>query len=272
MRLLVELSAQADATYQTDYHHKLRGRIWRALEDTEYEDEHSDGEPMGLAFSNIFPWGDIEEGNIRKLLLASPREELLATIADNFQTDREFNVGEMSFSVTELNPLSVDVGEPGTRGTFETATGVVVRLYGRHRDEYGIDDPHDEDTPAYWLPEHTVEPFKDAIADNLQRKHDRFEADYLPGPTDVDEDLFEGYELIKTYALPVEVTQGVELEVVLSKWRFDYRVRDDDHRRHLNLALSTGIGGRNAMGFGFANIVEKTRPGETELEGDDAFA
>jgi CRISPR-associated endoribonuclease Cas6 len=45
---------------------------------------------------------------------------------------------------------------------------------------------------------------------------------------------------------------------VLSKWRFDYTVRDDHHRRHLNLALDTGIGERNSLGFGFVNITEKT--------------
>jgi CRISPR-associated endoribonuclease Cas6 len=272
MRLMVDLEAQADATYQTAYHHKLRGRIWRALENTGYDAEHGDGDPMGLTFSNIFPWDDLTEGDERNLLIASPREDLLATIAEDLQDDREFNVGEMPFRVTDLTPLDVDVGEPGTRGTIETATGVIVRLYEHYRDEYGIAGDGDADTPTYWQPEHTIEPFKDAITDNLQRKHEQFAAEYLPGPTEVDFDLFEGHELLKTYALPVVVTEGVELEMVLSKWRFDYRIRDDDHRRHLNLALSTGVGGRNAMGFGFANIVDRTRPDETELEERDAFA
>jgi CRISPR-associated endoribonuclease Cas6 len=87
----------------------------------------------------------------------------------------------------------------------------------------------------------------------------------------VDDTLFDGYELVKTYALPTTVTTGVEIQLVVSKWRFDYRVRDDTHRRHLNLALDTGLGGRNGLGFGFSNIVERTQPGETELEGMDAF-
>lgn len=273
MRVLVDLIAQADAAYATDYHHKLRGRIWRALEDTEYEREHGDGQPLGLVYSNIFPWGAISEGDERQLLLASPREGLLADIARNLQADREFNVGEMSFRVSGMTSLDVDVGEPGTRGTIETATGVFVRLYDRHREEYGIEASHaDADTPTYWRPEHTVEPFRDAITDNLQRKHVRFAPDYVSGPLDVDADLFEGYDLIKTYSLPVTVTEGVDLDVVVSKWRLDYRVRNDTHRKHLNLALDTGIGGRNALGFGFVNIVDQTRPGETELEGEDAFA
>lgn len=271
MRLMVDLRARTDATYKKNYHHKLRGRLWRALHGTKFDEEHGDGEPMGLSFSNIFPWGEIREGDERTLLIASPREDLLAEIARDLQDDTEFNVGDMSFEVEGLNPLDVDVGEPGSRGIVETATGVVVRLYDEHRERYGIDDDHDG-TPTYWQPEHSIEPFRGAITENLERKHERFAPEYVPGPTAVDGDLFEGYELLKTYALPTTVTEGVELEVVLSKWRFDYRVRDDTHRKHLNLALNTGIGGRNGLGFGFVNVVERTRPGETELEGSNAFA
>lgn len=272
MRLMVDLRAQSDAVYQTNYHNKLRGRLWRALRDTRYEEEHGDGNPMGLAFSNIFPWGEITEGDRRKLLLASPREGLLAAIARDLQDDREFNVGEMSFAVDDLSQLDVDVGEPESRGVVETATGVVVRLYDHHREEYGIDDDGHGDAPTYWRPEFTIEPLRDAIRDNLQRKHELFAPEYVPGPEEVDEPLFEGYDLVKTYALPTTVTEGVELELVLSKWRFEYRVRDDTHRKHLNLALDTGVGGRNGLGFGFVNVVERTRPGETGLEGVDAFA
>jgi CRISPR-associated endoribonuclease Cas6 len=271
MRLMIDLCAQADAVYQTSYHHKLRGRIWRALRDTQFEKEHTNGEPLGFSFSNVFPWGEISEGDERKLLLASPRENLLAAIAEDIRSDSEFNIGEMAFQVDRLSALDVDVGEPGTRGVIETATGVVVRLYEHHRQQYGIEDEH-EDAPTYWQPEFTIEPFKDAITENLQGKHELFAPEYRPGPATVDKDLFEGYNLIKTYALPTTVTEGMELELVLSKWRLNYRVRDDTHRKHLNLALDTGIGGRNGLGFGFVNIVERTRPGETELEGQNAFA
>jgi len=267
---MVDLRARADATYQTSYHHKLRGRLWRALEGTRFDEEHGSGEPLGLAFSNVFPWGEIEAGDDRTLLLASPREGLLATIARHLQDDPEFNVGDMPFEVSDLTPVEVDVGEPGTRGVIETATGVVVRLYDHHRQEYGIEDDGHGESPTYWQPEHTVAPFRDAITENLQRKHERFAPEYLPGPEAVDGELFEGYDLVKTYALPVTVTEGVELELVLSKWRLDYRVRDDAHRKQLNLALDTGIGGRNGLGFGFVNVVERQRPGEPE--GEDAFA
>jgi len=49
---------------------------------------------------------------------------------------------------------------------------------------------------------------------------------------------------------------------VLSKWRFGYTVQDEHHRRHLNLALDTGLGERNSLGLGFINITDKTAPWE----------
>lgn len=255
MRVLVRLRARADAVYDNAYHHKLRGRVWRALDGTKFDESHDDGEPAGFVYSNPFPWGDLEQGNSRNLLVASPDEELLAHVAEDLKENPELNVGEMPFEVTDLSVLSPDVGEPGTSGTIETGTGVVVRIPPWRFEDYGIDDGHDEF--EFWRPELTMRPFKEQVEANLDRKHGQFAPDYLPGPSDVDGDLFDGYELLKTYALPVTVTQGEEMTYVVSKWRFGYTVRDDHHRRHLNLALDCGIGGRNGLGFGFVNLEEE---------------
>jgi CRISPR-associated endoribonuclease Cas6 len=147
---------------------------------------------------------------------------------------------------------------------------VLVRIPPWRFEEYGIDTDHDE--AEFWRPEHTLEPFKTQIEANLDKKHELFCEDYLPGPSEVSSDLFDGYEFIKTFAIPVEPTTGVTETWVLSKWRFEYTVRNDDHRRHLNLALDVGLGERNSLGFGFINITDQTKPGETELEGENAFA
>lgn len=255
MRILVELSARADYAYQTDWHRKLAGRIWTALEDTPYDSRHDSHEPPGFVMSNPFPPRDAAEGDERHLLVASPDEELLAHVADDLQQTRELNVGEMPFYVTELAPVTVDVGEPGTSGTLETGTGVLVRIPPERCGEYGIEHPDgpDGDTAVYWRPEHTMDPFVTQIQNNLDRKHDLFAPDYLPGPSDRSGSVFDGYELLKTFAVPVDVTTDQRLTYVLSKWRFEYTVRDDHHRRHLNLALDCGIGERNSLGLGFLN-------------------
>jgi CRISPR-associated endoribonuclease Cas6 len=213
----------------------------------------------------------MHEGEERWLLVASPDEELLTHVARDLQTDQELNVGEMPFSIEEIQALDPDVGEPGSRGTLESGTGVLVRIPPWQREAYGIQGDHGN-TATFWRPKHTLEPFRKQVTANLDRKHRLFAPEYLPGPSECDEELFDEYDLLKTYALPVDVTEGERMTYVVSKWKLGYTVRNDDHRRHLNLALDCGIGERNALGFGFLNVADRTQPGETELEGEDAFA
>jgi len=256
MRLLTKLSARREAEYDNAHHPAIRGRLWRALEGTDYDSRHDEDEPPGFCYSLVFPPGGvIDEGDRRHLLVASPDEQLLAHVARDLQADPELNLGEMPFTVEDVSALAPDVGEPGTKGTLESGTGVLVRIPPWKREEYGIEGDYG-DSATFWKPELTMGPFRAQVRANLDRKHRLFAPDYRPGPSDVDGDLFDGYDLIKTYALPVEVTQGQRMTYVLSKWKLNYTVRDDDHRRHLNLALDCGIGERNALGFGFLNVVE----------------
>lgn len=259
MRVLARLEARADAAYDNAYHHKLRGRLWGALDGTDYDTAHDSGDPTGFVYSNPFPPRDMDEGDERTLLVAAHDEQLLAHVAADLLDDRELNVGEMPFRVDDVSSLAPDVGEPGTSGTLETGTGLLVRIPPWRCDEYGIDHPGG-DTAVYWRPEHTTEPLSTQLESNLDKKHRLFAPDHLPGPSDVAGELFDSHELIKTFALPVTVTQGEELTMVLSKWRFGYTVRDDHHRRHLNLALDCGLGERNSLGFGFVNVTEKRHP------------
>lgn len=262
MRLLIRLEAQANAVYDHAAHHQLRGRIWRALEGTDFIDLHDAERPIGLCFSNIFPWGNITEGEQRNVLVSAADPDLLRAISTGLAQDSEFNVGEMPFEVTDVTAISPDVGEPGTRGTIESGTGLLVRIPPWKVDDYGIDP--DGDGAVFWRPEHSMEPLQTQLQQNLDKKHNLFCPEELPGPTDRDGGLFSEYELIKTFALPLEVTQGEERTVVLSKWRFEYEVRDEHHRRHLNLALDAGIGERNALGLGFINIKEGSKVGPRE--------
>lgn len=256
MRLLVRLRARADAAYDNRYHHKLRGRIWQALDGTEFDESHDGDDPPGFVYSNPFPPRDMREGDRRTLLVASPNEELLSHVAEDLQDDPELNIGQMPFEVTDLSAPTPDVGEPGTSGTLETGTGVLVRIPPWRFDDYGIDHGHEE--AEFWRPEHSMAPFREQVEANLDKKHRLFAPDYLPGPSEVEGELFDGYELLKTFAVPLEVTQGEEMTYVLSKWKLGYTVRDDHHRRHLNLALDCGIGERNSLGLGFLNVAEKT--------------
>lgn len=261
MRILARLRVRSDAAYDHTYHHKLRGRLWSALEGTEFEERHNTNDPPGFVYSNPFPPRDMNVGDERHLIVASPEEQLLTHIARDFQETPELNIGDMPFEITDVSGLAPDVGEPGTTGTLETGTGVLVRIPPWKRDEYGIEGDFG-DQATYWRPKHTMRPFREQIRANLDAKHHLFGPEWLPGPSDTGGELFEDYDLIKTFSLPLTPTQGEELTYVLSKWRLGYRVRDDDHRRHLNLALDCGIGERNSLGLGLLNLNDRQSPSE----------
>lgn len=260
MRIMITIRARADAAYDDAYHHKLRGRLWAALRGTPYDERHDAPVLPGFCYSNPFPPRDMREGDERTVLVASPDEQLLAHIAADLLDDRELNIGDMPFHVADVTPIEPDVGPPGTSGVLETGTGILVELPPWRREEYGIDAIDREqvadggtETAVYWRPHHTTAAFFDAIESNLDRKHTAFGPDDRPGPAAVEGDLFDEFELVKKYSIPLQVTTAQTLTVVLSKWRFGYTVRDQDHRRHLNLALDTGLGERNALGLGFVN-------------------
>lgn len=254
VRIMAHLSARSDTAYQADYHYKLHGRIWRALKDSPFSERHGDGMHTGFAYSNPFPPQDMREGDDRKLIVASANDELLAYVAANLLEDPELNIGEMPFHVDDVTRVPHRVGEPGTSGVIESGTGVMVRIAQDEADKYGIEP--EGDSHIYWQPEHQLDPFRDKVEANLQWKHDQFCPEHLPGPVETGYNLFDSYECFDSYAVPLTVTTGQTMTAVLTKWRFEYRVRDDDHRRHLNLALDVGLGQRNGLGLGFLNIVE----------------
>lgn len=256
MRVLVRLTADSDAAYRSDYHHKLRGCIWRPLEGTPAGDLHGDRTTVPFCFSNPFPVHEtFREGEQYTVLISSPHERVLATLEERLTKGTPWNIGDAPFTVDSVTRVEPDVGEPGTSGVIQTDTGVYCRIPEEMWDEYGLDVPYNTDVVS-WDPDMPLSVFMERLSDNLRWKHDTFCPDYLPAP-DAAEDVFDSFDHQDTYSITTEVSTAQEWTFVVNKWRFEYTVRDTHHRRWLNLALETGLGWRNALGFGFPNIKEK---------------
>lgn len=273
VEIQLTLRATADASYRSDYHNKLRGRYWRALTGERYDQIHEGSSSVGLAFSNIYPPRDIEEGDRRYARVASPDPAVLDDIVAHFGMNREFDIGTMRFRVEEISGEQLDVGETGATGTLETVTGFMCGMTREVAKEYGLDTSEitngESETRLFWRPEHGMAPIYGSIQHSLDLSHDRFGNDRYRSPLEVDEPLFASVEPIKndiTYAIKFQPVEDETLTVILSKWELGYRVRDPEHRYHLNLALDCGIGQRREYGFGFLNLREKTTPGGTRYE------
>lgn len=251
MRVLVRLDAVRDAAYNPEYHHKLRGVIWRQLEDTPFADLHGQSDAIPFCYSNPFPVSEINEGDRRYVIIASPHDDLIRSLDAAIESGDEFNIGELPFRVDSTTPITTDVGEPGTTGTLTTSTGVYTRLKRDRWDEFNIDPEYETDEIG-WVPEHSLGVFRQRLVENLSWKHRQVFREYLSTPDEGGE-LFDEWNLQKVYSVEVPVTEDYEWTFVVSKWVFGYRVRTNDHRRWLNLALDAGLGARNPLGFGFVN-------------------
>lgn len=280
MRLIVQLRATVNAAYNSAYHHKLRGALWTRIGD-QYSHLHDAPNPIPMTFTNVMPWGEINEGGVYTVVIASPLEELLRDLSESLHANQELNVGEMRFRVVDQTVGSEVVGEPGDNGYLETQTGVMCALPKPVAETYGLDaskiDMGEAETRLYWQPEHGIGPFREVVEHALQHHHDVVYGDRYPGPCEVEGPLFDSYELLKTFSIPVTLTTGVTHPYVLSKWRLGYTVRCDNgvdashHRRHLNLALDCGVGQKTSHGFGFlddATLVDRVVDRQSQLHAD----
>lgn len=264
MRLLVKLKAVADAAYNPFHKHNLRGRIWQCFGD-DWSNEHGSEKGIGLSFSNIYPVKDIEKGDIQHVLIASPRDEVLNEIAGDLVLNQEFNIGNMMFTVEDVNIVVPDVGEPGTRGVLETETGVFCAFTKDVAEKHGLPTDKitegDEETQLYWRQEHGMEPLQDVIRHSLHHSQEWFGDGTYTSPLGSEYPLFTSFEPIKdpvTYPVKFTPSTGVTQTLIVSKWKLAYHVKDQAHRHHLNLALDTGLGQRREHGFGFVNLVEES--------------
>jgi len=259
MRLVIEMQTKAEFAYDSSYHTKLRGRLWRALKGTDYEDKHDDAQPLGWSFSNPFPpRHTIPEGETMWLVVSARERDLIGHVAENLTQYPDIDIGQMQFSVEDMSLENPNVGKPGTGGTIKTETGVLVRLDEDECEEYGIEYGGEQGSGnyTYWNSEHPLDAFVDHIESNLSYKHRLFDGKQLNAPDDVEYPLFNGVNLVDTHAVPVKLGNGHGHTQTfrVSSWEFDYNVVDADHRRHLNLLLDTGVGEGNGLGFGFCNV------------------
>jgi len=260
MRLLFRLRARQTAEYPRSNHDKVRGVIWNALDGTRFDAAHDGNLPIGVCPSNVFPYSPtISEGDTKHFLVASPHEDALSAIVRAHPEGEELNIGPLPFTVEDVTVIEPDVGPPGTTGTLKTETGVYTNVPDDICEEYGIEPYRTGST--FWSSEsnHPLGAFHDSIEQNLQMKHDEFHFPHLEGPQEYNGRLLESADLEKEYAVHIPVTDDHTEQAILTKWQFDYRVRNPDHRRHLQLALSTGLGARNILGLGFLNIVEGSK-------------
>jgi len=251
MRILIDLRATKDQGYESMYHHKLQGFVYGLLRDSGFEMLHDKTGYKFFCFSNIFPIGDMKAGVRYKLIIASPNETLIGSLAGAIETivadSCAVNIGEMSFEVEAVKKLKLSIRGAGLR--VLTATPVIIRIPARNYELYGIPEAEQKARYVYWRPKYAFDAFLKQLSENLIKKYNEFYAAKLK-----DYDLFEQFLYRRATATKV-VIDGGEYVLVGSMWEFVWSFLDETQRRVITFGLDTGFGERNSLGFGFVNKI-----------------
>jgi CRISPR-associated endoribonuclease Cas6 len=257
-RVIVNLRAESSFEYNKDYHYKLSGRIWDELKDTPFSSLHEEKDMPKFCFSNLYPYpksdGIVNENDKMGVIISSPHGQIIDYLNMSFKEDDEFNVGWMDFSVESTKLVNPDVGEPGTSGRMTTASGTYVRVPEEIFDSYDVNgDRFGSMDVVSWDKNMSYSLLRDRFMDSLEWK---FKQVYGREIRRDFSNIFDSYDYI--VGRLTEVPIGDEsLNFIINKWYMDYTVESEEHRRALNVLLDCGLGWRNALGFGFLNIIEQ---------------
>lgn len=260
MFLAVRLRARERFEWHNDYGYGVMGRIGEALQGTTYDRSHDDGSPPPYTFSEIRPFShEVKEGHDKYLVFASPESELIRQLAQDFQSNPRLNVGPMRYKIRAAGIADPGVGDVGDHGWLQSLSGLNIAI-----------NPEDDGPDEYWGTKNSdsgraqdFDVFQTALHRSIRGA---CRQQYVPEPEE-DTDLFDGYELIKTFAVPFTVTSSEQITAVRSHWRFQYEIRDEQHRQQLETLHQTGVGKKTGYGCGMLAPVPtpKFEPGDAVL-------
>lgn len=246
MRCLMKLRALKDQAH-ANANVKVQGVVYRMLEDAGYDDLHDKQSFKFLTFSNIFPPHDMQAGDDRTFIVASPSRELIESVANVARQWNRFEPGDQQYAIESVSEFAVT---PEDQGRMITGTPIVVRLAREKAEEYGIDPEHYD--RVFWKlsEDHPADAFIDRIEENLAHKYEEYYDRDAP-----DRPYFTGFEPRKEVAVPLDYADK-RVPIIGTTWELDYEAESRPMQRLMSLAYSTGVGELNTTGFGFVNKMD----------------
>lgn len=249
MRLLLKLESVKGVAYDQLYFHKLQGFVYNLIRESPFSAVHDKAGYKHFCFSNIFPFGDIAEGDKRSLLISSPSSPFIKFLLDKLtqmkEGGSEINIGEMAFKIESLAMFQPKIYDGCM---ISCATPVVLRIPEDKYDDYAIPAEKRKSGYIYWRPEVDFNAFVKQLTENIFKKYGDFYKEKIdPFP------LFEQYKFVRSVCNHV-VIDGKEYKLVGSLWDFMFTRLGAEQRKMLGFAIDSGFGERNSYGFGFMNV------------------
>lgn len=248
MRVMLQVRAKNDQKDTSLEYHKLQGFVYTLLKESGFPLLHDKKGYKPFCFSNIFPYGDMKQGDLRHFIIAAPGNAIIGNMADILRKrgDVPIHIGDCAFVLNGVKTIESFIPKGAVR--LSTATPILLRIPEYNYDIYAVPEEERRSRYIYWRPQVSFEAFIKQLTENLIKKYNQFygtEVATIP--------LFQEFMFKKTVHTRY-IIDGKSYGAAGSMWDFSWSHMDDMQRRIIEFGYDAGFGERNSMGFGFVNI------------------
>lgn len=253
LRLIISLRSLEDQPYEYEYHHHLQGFVYSLIKNSEYSHLHDKEGYKFFCMSNVFPAQDLKKGDKRTLIISSPSDGFIETVALSLLRLPTVKIGRMRFELNGMRFVKYKLQREATR--LITGTPIVVRIPSYRYKEYGI-HPDKSYEYVFWRKEYPLQVFIKQLEENLVKKYREFYSKSAEGAIP----LFQLLKFKKQVSTRIHFEEGTQT-VIGTVWEFLFQNLTDEQVELLRFGLDTGFGEMNSKGFGFINPI-KEKPKE----------
>ncbi|NJE10062.1 CRISPR-associated endoribonuclease Cas6 [Thermococcus sp. MAR1] len=237
MRLILKLLPEQSAPPNTVDRHHVQAMIYSHLMGTQYDGVHNTSSFKFFTFSNLFPGLEIREDVPKNLIISSPDEDFIETLAEKLEPVERLYLGKIPFRVQSLKMFRLKPGKAFITDTPIVVPGRFERFFTFYRDG-------------------DINYFIERLTKNALKKYGAFtgETIELNGP------LFTKMVPYKRKKGWLDVYVRVHFSghaktIAGSLWkRLEFNI-EPSTRTFYSFLLDSGLGMLNSLGFGFVNPV-----------------
>ena len=248
MRLLIRLYHKRKIDNLFPHYLQIQGLIYSLLRNSKYKNLHGKKFYKFFCFSNIFLENKSsskfsQQNQIYNLIVSSPNEDFLKTIAQEFLKKEKVKIKKFEFVVKGLNFFDVTFTD---NCKIVSSTPIIIRIPKEKCQEYGIKSLY---SYLFWRPQHPLELFIKQLEANIYKKYKAYYS--LSKIKEIP--IFQQFLFKKSVSIPLNI-HGKKVNFIGSLWEFHFNYLDPRLKKILQFAIDAGFGENNSKGFGFMNV------------------
>lgn len=248
MRIILHFKAAADQSYHSCDYNKIRGFVNKLFLNSGMIGIHDKEGYKPYSFSNIFPYGDMKEGEQKKFILASPSDMIIDRILNHLpeMMGKVVNIGNNSYVLEDFKAVKkIDLSAPLY---LTSSTPIIIRIPERNYNLYNVPEGDRKTRYIYWRPHIAFDSFIKQLSENIIKKYNDFYGTSVQYPN-----LFEQFIFKKPVYTRLITDRGKSYGVAASLWDFRWNNLEPIQKKLLSFGIDAGFGERNGWGFGFIN-------------------